>query len=233
MDIVDQTIVLGGLTFHYREAGSPSGMPLILLHALGRDARDWDEIMRALADHAHLFALDQRGHGESARPDAYSFQAMRGDLEAFADALSLPRLNLAGHSMGGTVAYLFAEQWPERVARLVIEDTPPPFAGGSRDDADPPDAPPSPVPFDWRLLKPILRQLRDPDPSWWADLPKITAPTLLIAGGSGSPVPQEKLAEVAQLIPTCRLVSIEGGGHHIHQTRPLAYTEVVREFLFG
>lgn len=231
--IVDRTISLADLTFHYREAGEPTAPPLVLLHALGCDARDWDGIVPALAESYHVLALDQRGHGESARPEHYSFEAMRDDLKAFADALSLERFTLIGHSMGGTVAFLFAEMWPNRIERLIIEDTPPPFVNASIGGGPIPDEPPSPVPFDWRLLKPIIGQLRAPDPAWWDNLPLITAPTLIIGGGLISHIPQEKLAEVAELIPDCRLVTVEGAGHAVHKNRPSEYKDIVRDFLFG
>lgn len=229
-DITDHTISLANLTFHYREAGDPGLPPLILLHALGPDAQDWDEVSLALAERYHVFALDQRGHGKSARPGVYSFEAMRDDLKAFADALSLNRFTLIGHSMGGTVAYLFAERWPDQVEQLVIEDTSPPR--GNSTFPEPPDDPREPVPFDWQLLKPIVRQLNNPDPSWWNNLPTITAPTLVIGGGSTSHIPQEELAAVARLIPNCRLVTIEGAGHGVHQDRPSEYLELVKDFLF-
>ena len=230
--LTDRMIPLTGLTFHYREAGDPTAPPVVLLHALGPDARDWDEVALMLTERYHVLALDQRGHGESARPGIYSFELMRDDLKAFADALSLERFTLVGHSMGGTVAFLFAERWPERIERLVIEDTPPPFASEGLFDYEPPDEPEEPVPFDWQLVKPIMRQLRNPDPAWWNDLPTITAPTLIIAGGATSHVPQEKLAELAQLIPDCRLVTIEGAGHTVHLNRLSEYNEFLREFLF-
>jgi esterase len=228
--LTDRTISLTGLTFHYREAGDAGAPPLILLHALGSDAQDWDEVALALAERYHVFALDQRGHGESARPVSYSFESMRDDLKAFADALSIDRFTLIGHSMGGTVLFLFAERWPDRIERLVSEDTPPPH--GSIDLPEPPDDPGEPVPFDWQLVKPIYGQLRRPDPSWWNNLTKITAPSLLIGGGSSSHVPQEELAEVARLIPDCRLVTIEDAGHAVHSNRLSDYLELVKDFLF-
>ncbi len=61
-----------------------------------------------------------------------------------------------------------------------------------------------------------VRQLYSPDPAWWENLVTITIPTLIIGGGATSHIPQEKLAEVAHLIPDCRLVTIEGAGHTIH-----------------
>ena len=78
-----------------------------------------------------------------------------------------------------------------------------------------------------------MRQLNNPDPSWWNDLPTITVPTLIIGGSSTSHVPQEELAEVARLIPNCSLVTIEGAGHAVHQNRPSEYIELVRDFLFS
>lgn len=230
--IIDHTISLADLNFHYREAGEAGVPPLILLHALGPDAQDWDEIVLTLAEHYHVFALDQRGHGQSARPGIYSFELMRDDLKSFADALSLQRFTLIGHSMGGTVAFLFSESWPERIERLVIEDTPPPYVDDALFDDDLPDEPEEPVPFDWQLVKPIMRQLRSPDPAWWLDLPRITAPTLIIGGGETSHIPQEKLTEVAQLIPDCQLVTIYGAGHAVHENQPEEYKNVLREFLF-
>lgn len=232
--IVERTISLADLTIHYCEAGDPLAPPIVLLHALGRDAHDWDAITLALAERYHVFALDQRGHGATTRAEPYTFEAMRDDLKTFADALSIDTFTLIGHSMGGTVAFLFAETWPGRLVRLITEDTPSPFVPtpelASR-LSDPPDEAPRPVPYDWRLVKPIYRQLRSPDPAWWENLATITVPTLLIGGGSTSHIPQEKLAEVARLIPDCRLVTIEGAGHRVHQIRPSEYLKVVRDFL--
>jgi esterase len=171
---------------------------------------------------------DQRGHGKSEHTDAYSFELMRDDAIGLADALGLRRFSLVGHSMGGTVAFLIAEQWPERIHRLIIEDTPPPW--GSNLPA-PPAEPPEPVPFDWRLLEPIVRQLNHPNPAWWDQLSEITAPTLIIGGGTTSHVPQGRLAEAAARTPDCRLLTFEGAGHNVHGSRPDAFCAAVRDFL--
>ena len=235
--LIDRTIELPGVTLHYREAGDPGAPPLVLLHGLMANAQDWDVIALFLAERYHVFALDQRGHGESGRPGSYSFELMRDDLKAFADALSLERFTLLGHSMGGTVAFLFGEQYPERLERLVIEDTPPPFKdpGGPASPELPIEAPEDAPPVyqqNWAVVRPIVSQLMNPSPSWWDEIHKITAPTLIIGGGPSSHVPQEKLPEVASLMPNARFVSIEGGGHAIHRNRPEEYKEQIAKFLF-
>ncbi len=81
--------------------------------------------------------------------------------------------------------------------------------------------------YDWNCYAAILAQLADPDPAWKANLPAITVPTLILAGGTTSPVPHHKLTEAAAAIPHAHLTTIEGAGHTIQQTRP---TEFLAEF---
>ena len=213
-------------TFTYRTAGE--GDPMVLLHAMGRSGADWDDIVDRLAPHHRVFALDARGHGGSCRPGRYSFELMRDDLRDFADALDLERFHLIGHSMGASVSILFAERWPDRVARLVLEDTPPP--SGNPRATPPPDEPPEPVDFDWPVIAALVTQLNDPDPRWWAELEKVTAPTLVIGGGPDSFIIQGELEEVARRIPSARMITIPAG-HHVHSNRPEDFTREVLAFL--
>ena len=151
----------------------------------------------------------------SARTASYSLEEMREDLR------------VGGHSVGGTVATLFAERYPSRLDGLILVDSPPPdgsvaFDPGPRPDGD--------LPYDWAVMPAILAQLNDPDPAWWADLPAITAPTLVIGGGSTSPVPQ-LLSKLAGLVPEATLVTIEGAGHAVHRNRPAEFLAAALPFL--
>lgn len=214
-------------TFSYRDSGG-SGSPTVLLHAMGRSAADWSPVFDRMPTRFRLLALDMRGHGSSCRTTEYSFEAMRDDLEEFADALGLDRFNLIGHSMGATASILFAQRWPSRIVRLVLEDTPPP--SGNEEMPPPPDQPAEPVDFDWSVVRPIVEQLNRPDPAWWSNLGQITAPTLIVAGGESSFIDQGKLRQTAQQIPLARLITIEAG-HHIHTTRPDHFVAAVVDFL--
>ncbi|MBV6701872.1 alpha/beta fold hydrolase [Kitasatospora aureofaciens] len=213
----------------YRESGRPDGPPLVLLHALGERAADWDVVLPALAPGHHVYALDLRGHGDSGRTAEYSLEAMRDDVLAFLDALGLARIDLVGHSLGGAVAYLVAQARPERVARLVLEEIP---ALHPRPASVVPDAPDEPVDFDWAAVRPLKAQLDTPDAAWRNGLAAITAPTLVVAGGPTSHVPQDRIAELARLIPDCRTVTIEAG-HLVHSARPAEYVAAVAPFLAG
>ncbi|MFJ9456987.1 alpha/beta fold hydrolase [Kitasatospora sp. NPDC101447] len=222
-----RTVDLPDVTLAYRESGPADGPPLVLLHALGERASDWDVVLPALAPGHHVHALDLRGHGDSGRPGAYGLPEMRDDVLAFLDALGLDRVDLVGHSMGGAVAYLLAQAAPQRVHRLVLEDIP---ALYPRPASALPDEPDEDVHFDWAMVRAVRAQLDDPDPAWREGLAGITARTLVVAGGAASHVPQERIAELARRIPDCRLVTIEAG-HLVHGARPEEFVAVVAPFL--
>ena len=220
-------IELNGLNFQYRESGEPSAPPIVALHALGKSAESWDQVAAVLGEKYRVLALDQRGHGGSARTSTYTFELMCDDLLHFANAMNLGRFTLIGHCMGGTVSYLFSETFPSRIERLIVEDTPPPFPDKP---IEVPSKPSNPLPFDWQVVPSILRQLNEPNPEWWARLTDIIMPTLIIGGGS-SHIPQNKLQEVSELIPNCELVTIEDAGHDVHDVNLPAFLAAVKSFL--
>ena len=220
-------IELNGLTFLYRESGEPSAPPIVALHSLGRSAETWDQVAAVLGEKYRVLALDQRGHGGSTRTSTYTFELMSEDLFHFANAMNLERFTLIGHSMGGTVSYLFAETCPSRIERLIVEDTPPPFQDKP---IEVPSKPSDSLPFDWEVVPSILRQLNEPNPEWWGRLTDIIVPTLIIGGGS-SHIPQNKLQEVSKLIPNCEMVTIENAGHDVHETNLPAFLASVKNFL--
>ena len=120
---VDKFTTLRGLRFHYREYGRPEDRPLVLLHGVASNSRIWITTAPLLDERFHVLALDQRGHGESAKPDSgYDFASVVGDTLAFLDELHLERPVLAGHSWGGNVAIEFAATHPDRTAALVLVD---------------------------------------------------------------------------------------------------------------
>lgn len=227
METQVKQIELNGLTFQYRESGEPSAPPIVALHALGQSAESWDQVAAGLGEKYRILALDQRGHGGSARTSTYSFELMCDDLLQFANAMNLERFTLIGHSMGGTVSYLFSEAFPSRIERLIVEDTPPPFPDKP---IEIPSKPSDPLTFDWLVVPSILQQLNEPNPKWWTHLPDILMPTLIIGGGA-SHIPQNKLQEVSELIPNCELVTIKEAGHFVHDANLPSFLAVVKRFL--
>ncbi|MBA2418051.1 MAG: alpha/beta fold hydrolase [Nocardioidaceae bacterium] len=207
-------------------SGDPGAPAMVMLHALGEHAASWDTVAPRFATRFRVVALDLRGHGASDWPGTYSFELMRDDVIGVLDDLDLHELVLVGHSMGGTVAYLVAQAQPSRITRLVVEDAPPPFA---RTRPVPP-RPAGELSFDWAVVPAIIEEVNDPSLRWWTHLPDITAPTLLIGGGSTSHIPQEKFVDVARVVPRCTLITIPAG-HDIHESEPDAFSEVVLDWL--
>lgn len=219
-------VAVGGVSLACRFGGASDAPPVVMLHALGEESSTWEVVAAELGQFFRVVTLDLRGHGQSDRPGDYSFELMRDDVLGLLDHLDLTRTSVVGHSMGGTVAYLIAEAQPTRVDRLILEDTPPPFPS-SRTTASRPEGP---LPFDWAVVPAIVSQLNDPDPAWWDRLTDITAPSLIIAGGPTSHIPQDKLEEVTDRIPTCTMLTIPAG-HHVHEERPEEFTAAVLAFL--
>lgn len=227
-----RTVDLDGVTLGYREAGVPEDLPVVLLHALGSSSATWHNFAIALAAAGrHSIALDLRGHGASSRADAYNLHLMVEDVVNFLDLRGLAVVDLVGHSMGGSVASLLVGQHPGRVRRLVIEDAPPPPRAPFDDGwPEPPDEPPEPVDFDWAVVRPIIRQVRTPDPLWWSRLAFFTGPSLLLKGGLQSHVSQERIDEMAAVLPNAQVALIDVG-HRIHSEHPERFAEVVAPFL--
>lgn len=125
---IDQSAMLDGLRFHYREWPNPGAQPLVLLHGFTGHARSWDSFACAMQPKYHVYALDQRGHGDSAWTDDYSADAMVHDVHNWVTALGLKQFVLLGLSMGGRNAYQYASQHPVEVERLVIVDIGPEIA---------------------------------------------------------------------------------------------------------
>lgn len=113
-----------GLSLHYADWGNGSAPPLILVHG-GRDhCRSWDDIARAFRPRFHVIAPDLRGHGDSdwAKGSSYSISDYVYDLSRLIRAIGAEQIFLAGHSMGGMIALMYAGTFPDKVARLAILD---------------------------------------------------------------------------------------------------------------
>jgi pimeloyl-ACP methyl ester carboxylesterase len=136
-----------GLPIHCLEWGEPVGEPIVLVHGFLDQAHSWsffvDELARRSRRPLWIIAPDCRGHGDSGWVGAggyYHFPDYVYDLDCVIAAAGAKRFNLIGHSMGGTISFLYAGAFPERLAKLVLiegvgplgmnfSDAPPKMAG--------------------------------------------------------------------------------------------------------
>jgi pimeloyl-ACP methyl ester carboxylesterase len=215
---------------------------LCLLHGWVDSLRFFDRVMAELPGRIHAFALDQRGHGDAAKPaGGYGLHDFAEDVGAFMDAVGLDAAVLAGASSGGYVAQRFAVDHPGRTLGLALLGAPrslrgprPPFADVVATLKDPIDAA-----FVRELIDEMVgrevpdaimdvlsRESRKVPARVWRDVfegllaaeppletGRVSAPTLIVWGARDSLLARADQEAMAAEIPGARLVVYDGVGH--------------------
>jgi len=121
--ITGEVIDVRGTAVNVLRAGRPgTGVPQLLVHGLGGSSTNWIEVMLDLAEHGEVVAPDLPGFGRT-RPPVPGASRVRANarfLRALLDTLGWQRAVVHGNSMGGTIATLFTDLAPERVAGLAL-----------------------------------------------------------------------------------------------------------------
>ena len=118
----DEYTRYGGLRMHVRNWGG-DGHPVVLLHGLASTCRIWDFVAPILARDFSVIAVDQRGHGDSGKPDqGYDFASVSSDVAALLAGRGIERPVVVGHSWGADVALELAAARPELVRGIVFVD---------------------------------------------------------------------------------------------------------------
>lgn len=109
------------IRLQYVEQGDESGVPVLLLHGVTDSWYSFDLMLPHLPNSIRAFAISQRGHGDSSRPESgYRFRDFAQDLDGYIQTLHLDKAIVVGHSMSSAVARRFAIDYPERVKGLVL-----------------------------------------------------------------------------------------------------------------
>ena len=106
-----------------RAWGDESLPPLLALHGWLDNAGTFDKLAPLICTHFHIVAIDFPGHGRSDwRPAGtwYHYIDYVSDVVAVAAKFGWNRFNLLGHSLGGTVASVFAACRPQAVDKLLL-----------------------------------------------------------------------------------------------------------------
>ena len=218
---------------HYLSAGT--GPPVICLHGGASDGTDWIPTMQALGDRFSFYAPDIIGFGRSNRNGTgYYLTDFIAFLEDFMTGLGIESGFLVGHSFGARVCLGVALDRPEMVKKMVLVDA----AGLGKNSR-----------FGLIMLNGFnlaRRLLRKPqpqptflsyegdDPDWAcvADLPRVTAPTLLIWNEHDMYLPLDNARQALKLMPDARLEVMQGYGHAPHRTHDATFYRLLVEF-FG
>ncbi len=107
----------------YREYGE--GEPIIIAHGLFGMSDNWIPVAKKLAEKYKVYVPDMRNHGNSLHSENHTYRAMSCDLFEFIEDKNIEKAIFIGHSMGGKTVLQFAENFPERVKKMIIEDISP------------------------------------------------------------------------------------------------------------
>lgn len=117
-----------GLNLHYRNYPGPEGtakLPVLCLHGLTRNARDFAALAEDLAATRRVIVPEMRGRGQSAYApdsDTYSPVTYVADVEKLLEEQGIARFVAIGTSMGGLMTMLMAAMKPGRMAAVVMND---------------------------------------------------------------------------------------------------------------
>jgi pimeloyl-ACP methyl ester carboxylesterase len=129
-----------GLKIHYWEWGDPNEETVVFVHGVRDQGRSWEHFISSMVARGyplrHAVALDLRGHGDSEWPATgrgYQHEDFLTDLAGLLRHLNKEPLTLIGHSLGGSMALLYAGAFPEKVKCLVLLESLGPFARADDD----------------------------------------------------------------------------------------------------
>lgn len=130
-------VVRDGLRLHFRDyPGNESKPPILCLHGLTRNCRDYVEFAERYSPRFRVLALDCRGRAESDYdpiPSRYLPITYAADVIEMLDQLEIPQAIFVGTSLGGLMTMIIAATAPERIAAAIINDVGPDVHPGGID----------------------------------------------------------------------------------------------------
>ena len=121
-----QFITVQGMQVHLRDEGPKDDPePIVLLHGTSASLHTWDGWVDALKGQRRVIRLDLPGFGLTgpAPDNDYRLTRYTGFMKDVFDQLGLKQVVLAGNSFGGSVSWMTAQAYPDRVAKLALVDS--------------------------------------------------------------------------------------------------------------
>jgi pimeloyl-ACP methyl ester carboxylesterase len=215
---------------------------VLLHHGFARNLRFWYAWVPLLCRHYRVITMDSRGCGKTTVPPEgypYSLDEFGDDAVGLMDALGVERVHWGGEASGGVIGINVAVRYPERLDSLTLSNTPITPKGALDED----EVRKQGVAH-WARASASRRFDLDKLPTGYLEwsiaennltpphvaiavhkmlsgtssrevLPKVQAPTLLLAGEDSQIAPLDQVREMERLIPRTKLVVFEGYGQGI------------------
>lgn len=246
---------LSEVYFQSYQADDPNRKALVLIHGAGGNHLSWPSQLRRLSGY-RVYSPDLPGHGKSKGHGLQGIESYGKVTAAWIQGLELPKIFLAGHSMGGAIALWVALKHPELVRGLIL------ISSGARlpvnlsliEEMATQVGFPTAVDkitswsFSSRiepaLVENVKKQMLKTRPSVLAgdfracdsfdlsgQLGEITVPTLVLVGNEDRMTPERFSEGLAAGIPGAELEVISGAGHMLPLEKPVETAKRVRGFL--
>ncbi|MDB5211232.1 MAG: alpha/beta hydrolase [Sediminibacterium sp.] len=113
-------VPVNGIKVYYEVYGK--GRPIVLLHgAFWNIEMNWGQLIPELSKTRKVIAIEFQGHGHTPFSERkLDIATLASDVDGVMNYLKVDSADVAGFSMGGSVAYQLAVQHPKRVRKLVI-----------------------------------------------------------------------------------------------------------------
>ena len=252
------SVTVNNVKINYIEQGSGDEV-IVLVHGYSGALGNWKQVLERLPKEYHAYALDQRGHGQSAKSGSYQLSDFGEDIYAFSREMGIERFTYMGHSLGGKIGYKFALDHPDMLKAMFLvapapaHDFIPPderaaFLGfvttawgsaeGLRGFLGQSGNPPSE-----QVLNEMIDDAAAADPAakeetavWWVStnlepqLGDIKVPMLILAGAKDD-LPLDFERRYADAIKGCLYEVWEDDGHYMPQESPQKVVDLLTSFI--
>jgi pimeloyl-ACP methyl ester carboxylesterase len=249
---------VNGIKVYYEVYGE--GRPIVLLHgAFYTIDLNWSQLIPELSKSRKVIAIEMQGHGHTPFSDRkLSITTLASDVAGVMDYLKIDSADVAGYSMGGSVAYQFAVQSPTRLRKLVIISSTYktsgwlPVVNTTIEDFKPEFFDNTPLKTAYDAVAPdktkwtkFLKQMFDfgdvPFDCGDSNIAKLTAPVLIISGDNDG-VDKIELAKTYQLLgggvaadlapmPKSQLAIVPSQGHVSLMMQSTTILDYINNFL--
>nr|MBQ0139072.1 alpha/beta fold hydrolase [Candidatus Kurthia equi] len=113
--LCSKTIKIGDISWSYSEGGSSNKPAVLLIHGLAGNRDNWNGVAHFLTPYYHVIIPDLPGNGETKVANNFDLSVpnVTQRLRRFVEAIDVEdKLNIAGHSLGGSIATVYASQYP-------------------------------------------------------------------------------------------------------------------------